>query len=1136
MAKTVHDTRRRMNEEEPMRLDGEQQGILSRPGSRGRAAGHAVLCVLLGWTAVNAQTVSFAGRRDYPFANGPAAVAVGDFNHDGVPDMAVVNSKSSNVSILLGNGDGTFRQTGNIPVGFGPVAALSADFNGDGLMDVAVLASGPGAGTISILLSKGDGTFRPPFTASVGSQPVAIATADFNNDGIADLAAVNSDSNTASVLLGKGDGTFATAVSVQVPSHPTSVAVGEFNGDGYLDLVVTSRDNNSVAVLAGKGDGTFQAYTSFAVGPAPQSVVVADFNHDGVADLAISNAGSYGTANANTVSVMLGRGDGTFGTVAYFGAGLSPGVVVAGDFNGDGKLDVAVTVTDTGGASPVDTAGINAISSAGGERDAGIGGPGGAGLLVFLGKGEGTLQTPAAVGAGASPTVLTAADLNGDGRVDLVVVNQDSVSILLGKAGGFFQTGVTTATQLQTPTVVAVADLNGDGKPDLAITHTRGNPPSPNTIGVLLGIGDGTFRSTQLTLPNMGADVAAFGDFNGDGKQDLVVIDKLQSQVWVFLGNGAGGFSAQAAFIAQVQATPVAVAIGDFDGNHKLDMAIVTTSQAGTQIFLGNGDGTFQRGGSFPTADLPAAVVVGDFNGDGKLDLAVACNTLILGIATPNVSILLGNGDGSFQTAQTFRANVTPGSLAAGDFNGDGKLDLAVANGASNDVSILMGKGDGTFQAPVNIPVGLNPGTIVAADFNGDAKIDLAVLDTASNNVAVLLGNGNGTFQSQALFGGGVSALSLVTADFNGDGKLDLAVVNNGSNDVTVLLNTTVPASGLPSLLVPNTDVTFAYPLGSSAPAAQGVTVSSSGAAVTFNVSVLSSGGWLAVNAQNGTTPQTLQITVNPAGLAVGNYTGTVLISSTGALNSPRSIMVHLLVVAAGTPVITRLENAAGFAPEVAQNTYIEIDGINLAQTSRQWQTADFVNNQLPTQLDGVSVTINSKPAYVYYISSKQLNVLSPLDTTEGPVSVQVTNNSANSAPVTTTMKRFSPGFFAFFSDKYVAGTHLDGSYLGPTSLIPGVTTPAKPGELVVLYGSGFGQTNPPVVDRALTQTGTLSPFPVVKIGGVQAVVQFAGVSAVGEYQFNVYVPASALDGDNTLTAEYNGFVTPPGVFIFVQH
>jgi uncharacterized protein (TIGR03437 family) len=239
------------------------------------------------------------------------------------------------------------------------------------------------------------------------------------------------------------------------------------------------------------------------------------------------------------------------------------------------------------------------------------------------------------------------------------------------------------------------------------------------------------------------------------------------------------------------------------------------------------------------------------------------------------------------------------------------------------------------------------------------------------------------------------------------------------------------------------------------------------------------------------------------------------------------------------TPVITLVANAEGEDLLIAPNTWVEIKGFNLAPAghTRIWQDPDFVNRRMPSQLDGVGATVNGKSAYVYYISPTQVNILTPPDVIQGPLEVQLTNNGVGSAPVTVATQSESPSFFVFGAGPYVAAVHVGGGLIGPANLYPNSSTPAKPGETVMVYANGFGATSVPVISGSVTQSGTLSPLPVIKIGGIAAMVTFAGLNiSPGEYQFNVVVPLNTPDGDLPIAATYNGLTTQPGTLITVQH
>ena len=368
------------------------------------------------------------------------------------------------------------------------------------------------------------------------------------------------------------------------------------------------------------------------------------------------------------------------------------------------------------------------------------------------------------------------------------------------------------------PQAVAVGDFNQDGIPDLVVAND-GCTPSPNgcpgaagTVSILLGNGDGTFRPSREYAAGTSTVSVAVGDFNGDGKPDLVVV--TGGQFGVLLGNGDGTFSPVVLYSSQ-SSFLVSVAVADLNGDGKLDLVAagaVDGHLANVFVFLGNGDGTFKDAGSYYAGDgtfgASGAIIV-DLNGDGKPDVALAAD------GRPGyVSVLLGNGDGTFQGPLISLAPMdAPVELTSGDFNGDGKMDLAVSSdeavhGLQSGVYVLMGNGDGTFQSPVFYPFGDLLGFIAAGDFNSDGKLDLIVSDAntadgmggrnATGVVYLMHGNGDGTFQTAAPYLAGVGPLGLAVADLKSDGLLDVAVANYASNNVSVLLNAGQPCRAAP--------------------------------------------------------------------------------------------------------------------------------------------------------------------------------------------------------------------------------------------------------------------------------------------------------------------------------------------------
>jgi uncharacterized protein (TIGR03437 family) len=262
------------------------------------------------------------------------------------------------------------------------------------------------------------------------------------------------------------------------------------------------------------------------------------------------------------------------------------------------------------------------------------------------------------------------------------------------------------------------------------------------------------------------------------------------------------------------------------------------------------------------------------------------------------------------------------------------------------------------------------------------------------------------------------------------------------------------------------------------------------------------------------------------------------------AMSAPRSVTAAFISTPpSGNPVNIAEINVVAGGTNIAQNTWIEIHGTGLAPASVSaggdtWSNApEFASGKMPTALDGVSVSVNGKPAYIYYVSATQVNVLTPLDSTTGPVQVTLTNGSNTSAPFTVNLEAVAPAFLQFGSGPYIAALHGDNSLVGPASMsVPGYTfTPAQPGETIVLYGAGFGMPGSALTAGSSTQQSALPNLPVITIGGSQATVIYAGVVSPGLYQFNVTVPLSAGNGDNGVVATYGGASTPAGAMISVS-
>jgi hypothetical protein len=608
---------------------------------------------------------SFQSPLSFPVGAIPKSLAVGDVRGNGRLDIVTANANGT-VSVLLGNGNGTFQSPLMTRIGEQLISVAVGHFTMDGKADIVVADLGDYPfeinGHVSVLLGNGDGTFQSPVPFFANTAPTTVAVGDVRGNGTQDIVAnVN---GSVRLLLGNGDGSFQKPVPVNSGGRiVTSVFVGDFTGDGKSDIgTVNFRQdyyggNASFSLLLSNGDGSFQR--ARIVDAAAPTVVVAagDFQGDGRLGLVQANG-------LNGVSVLLGNGNGTFAsTPAYAAVGL-PASVAAGDFTGSGKQDLVVTGWLRGATvlfnngdgtfrnGPALPGGANGPVVVGdltgnGKQDIAVSEVGT--INVFLGNGDGTFQAPlsAAVAPNASVTSLLLADVTGDGRLDLVVLyvdiaqQRDFMKMLVGNGDGTFQLG--EAVPLNTGSAsLAVGDFFGDGKQDLVIGSAI-----DGVVSVLRGNGDGTFQAPIILHAGSDARAVAVGDFAGNGKQDIAIADARTATVHVLLGNGDGTFQAP---ITYHVGRGAALAAGDFFGDGNLSLAVDNSDLNTVSVLRGNGDGTFQDAVSYivgAQSTHPAALIVGDFLGHGLIDLA-ATNFI-----SDDVSVLLNQAHG--RAASRFR-------------------------------------------------------------------------------------------------------------------------------------------------------------------------------------------------------------------------------------------------------------------------------------------------------------------------------------------------------------------------------------------------------------------------------------------------------------------------------------------------
>jgi uncharacterized protein (TIGR03437 family) len=883
----------------------------------------------------------------------------------------------------------------------------------------------------------------------------------------------------------------APANPVGASSQPQAIAL--LSSGNYL--TVAGIGGTSVALL----DPQLNILSTATASIGPNNVL-ADVNGDGILDIvSIVNGGE---TTPGQLKILLGNGGTSFqAPITYpIGSGVFPQMnsVTIGDFNGDHKLDIAVAIALPFGDQ---TGSIN----------------------IFLGNGDGTFQASSVIAVPAAPVSVATADLNGDGKLDLAftlnnvadtsIAVGSSIAFVLGNGDGTFEA----------PTYVpgaggsiAIGDLNGDGFPDIVTLGT-----------ILFGNGKGSFPTRQDYVipsdPSYEQYSVILTDFNGDGRLDVVLAGGTPAFITggygltinVLFAQPDGTFFGPAISVLPAMASTASntdLRSADFNGDGIPDL--VYADFTGIGVMLGKGDGTFSSsyfsGGGIEDWYL----ATGDFNGDGNQDIVA-----LVSYPPSHVgySFFAGRGDGTFQPPLSTPLQGSPAAIVSGDFNGDGKLDLAILftienAGTSDQVIIYLGNGDGSFRQGATYPTGPTANWMLAGDLNNDGKLDLVVtnigtvssatgMQTQIGNVSTFLGNGDGTFSIGtrmpiSVWNSEGYPGSMALADFNQDGKLDLALTI-GANSVL----------GGFAVLLGNGDGTFRTPVVTALPTNYLAAADVNGDGIPDMVTIAQ---------VNNVTPQGLYYMIGngdgsfqpQVSLGVPSYQ-TLVVADLNRDGRPDAVsaalpsgFVSVLNLTSGPPAFKVVSSASFALGPVAANSFVSAVGTGL-----------------PASLDNLAIAVTdvngvSHAAPVFYASTTQINFLIPPGTAAGVATVTITSSGS---PLIAQVEIVStaPGLFTENTSGLAAAyairvdTQGNQSFEAVFTSSNGVVTPTPislgaPSDQVylILFGTGFDSS------------GNTS----VTVGGQSAPIVFADPqgSTPGLDQVNILLP-HALAGSGTV-------------------